>query len=71
MYDTIRSSTSSKRSTIRCFMVLRPNKTVLAGVTANLSIEYLTINGQKSLDVTLVVKVCGSWLSSMAFHTKL
>jgi hypothetical protein len=42
-----------------------------AGITTDPSLEYFKIDGQKSLDVILVVKVCGSYRSGMAFHTKL
>jgi hypothetical protein len=71
MYDTIISSTNSRRYTIRCFKVLRRSKPVLVVVTADPSLEYLKINGQKSLNATLMARVCDSWLSATVFHTKL
>jgi hypothetical protein len=71
MYDTIVSSTSSKRSTIHCSRIVSANGTIRGDVIARLSREFLRISGRKSLYVMLVVRVYGSWRSGMAFHMRL
>src|SRR5438105_12461625 len=55
----------------RSFRVCGGSNMTLVDVTADLLLEFLKINGQKSLDVTPVARACGSWRSATEFHTKL